>query len=95
MRLNGKLGLNQQDEYILFSGGRNINLSSELNTLLLSDVKIAVRDIYYDEVLFYGIGKLVLEKVGKCNYWYHVGDLDLDEVLWNNTGRNVEVVVVS
>ena len=94
LKLQGKLSLkSSNDDYILFSGGRNINLSEKLNEYLLSDVTIIVKDLYYNEVLFCETGKFIKEKISKYNYWYHVNGVDLDEALWDNTGRRLEIEI--
>ena len=92
MKIKGKLCISRKnDNYIVASGGRNINLSEYLDTMLLENVKLLVKDNYSGKVLIDTRGKLVKKKVAKCFYLYHVGDCNVDDILWDLIGSKLEI----
>lgn len=94
MTLKGVLNLkHSNDDYIMFSSGKAINISEYLNVMLLSDVFVEVKNTYTDEILFSESGQLLKEKISKCYYLYHVNGKDLDTLLWDNIGRRLEIEI--
>lgn len=91
MILRGKLCLNRDDDYLIVGNGRATNLSEMLNVMLLENVRMKVVNKYNGQALFDVEGKLVKEKVSKSFYLYHIGDFNIDEVLWSLVGRKIEI----
>lgn len=91
MILSGKLCLNRDDDYTIFSNGRLTNLSEILNVMLLEDVRMKAVNKYNGQVLFDVEGKLAKKKMGKCFYLYHIDNLNIDEFLWGFVGRKIEI----
>lgn len=90
--LRGKLNLSHRnDDYTIFSNGRLTNLSEILNVMLFDSVRMKAVDKYSGQVLFNVEGELLKKKVGKCFYLYHIGDFNIDEVLWELVGRKIEI----
>ena len=81
------------DDYIIFSKGRLVNLTDELHTLLLEEVRFTIKSMYNKNVLLQAEGKLIKQRVSKCFYLFHVGDADIDSVLWNMVGSKIEVEI--
>lgn len=94
MILKGVLNLkHDNDNYIMFTKGRSENISETLNLMLLSDVFVEVKNTYDGKVLFSASGQLVKKKTAPKYYMYHVNDIDLDSVLWNNIGSKLEIEI--
>lgn len=92
----GKLNLKHDNSnYIMFYRGRNININEVLFDMFLDRVKISAKitNRCTGEVLFDEEGKLFLDKIQPCFYTYSVGGKNLDKVLWDNVGRNLEIEI--
>ncbi len=76
----------QNDDYLIFGGGRTVNLTEYLTLQLLEDVSVDIRQAYTGRCIFSASGKLVKEKVAPKYYLFYIGDRDLDTLLWNNVG---------
>ena len=96
MILTGKLSLSHdKDDYIIFGKGRNTNLSELLNLMLMEDIKMIVKDMYDGKTLINTEGNLIKDKVSRCYYMYHVGSVNVDEILWNLVGRRLEIELLN
>lgn len=98
MKVSGQLNLKRSnDDYLIFGGGRNVNLSEYFNVQLLEKVKVKIVNRYSGQVLFDSVGKLVKQKTAPKYYQYFIDDVNIDEILWNHVGLflNIEVVNVS
>ena len=90
----GRLYLSHKnDDYIVFEGGRNTNLSDYFRILLLERVKFKLIHSYTGQVLVDVEGKLYKDKIQPKYYTWHVetdeGNVDIDDVLWNLVGNKV------
>jgi len=94
MTISGILKLkHDNDDYIMFSKGHLVNISEYLNCMLLDDVYIKVFDEYNKKILFKEKGQLIKEKIKPRYYVYHVNGANLDDILWNNVGRRLTIVI--
>lgn len=94
MVLIGKLSLDHEnDDYIMFSKGRLVNLTDILHTMLLEDVSFIIRNTYDGKTLLDVEGKLVKERVSPKYYLFHINEVDIDTVLWNLVGSKIEVEI--
>lgn len=94
MVIQGQLNLSKRDlSYVMFYNGRSVNLSDILYSMYIdrADIYAKIKDMYYDEVLFESSGELYKDKVAPYFYLYFVGEDNLDEVLWDNIGRRLEI----
>lgn len=96
MIIRGELRLDlKNDDYLVVGNGRSSNLSELLNVMLLDSIKVKVKSIYDEKILFDAEGELLKQKVNRNFYLYHVGNKDLDSVLWNLVGRKLEIEVLN
>jgi len=92
--IEGILSLDHQnDDYIMFFSGRNINLTDILDSMILEDVFIKVKRTHKGKVLFCKQGELFKEKVSRNYYLFYVGNQDLDSVLWDNVGQSLNIEI--
>lgn len=94
MIIRGKLNLkHDNDNYIMFSGGRLVDLTEHLNLMLLQDVHMSVKSMYDGKVFFDLKGKLVKDRVQPMYYMYHIDGQDIDSILWGLVGLKLEIEV--
>ena len=92
MIIRGRLNLKYtNDDYIIFSNGRLVNLSDYLNVMLLDDIDISIKSTYDEKVVLNTKGKLIKFKTQPKYYMYHVGDINIDEILWDLVGSKLEI----
>lgn len=94
MIIEGILNLSfDNDDYIVFSNGRNVNLTDILNSMILEDVFIKVKRVHNYKTLFCNQGELYKEKVSKNYYLFYIGNQDLDTVLWDSIGQKINIEI--
>lgn len=94
--MKGILNLqHNNDEYIMFSNGRNINISDVLYSMYVDNahIKVKITNTYNNKILFVADGKLYKDKIQPKYYTYHVDKQNIDDVLWNNVGNRLEIEI--
>ena len=96
MILKGQLNLSHdRDDYIIFSKGRLVNLTDYLNMMLMDNVRFEIRQMYNKKVIVSAEGQLLKQMISKGFYLYHVGDINIDNVLWDLVGDKLEIELVN
>lgn len=96
MVLEGRLNLkHDNDDFIMFSKGRSININNVLYTLYMeyADVYVSIVHLYTGEELFKASGSLYKDKIQPKYYTYHIDGQDLEEILWNNVGSKLSIEI--
>ena len=98
--IKGKLTLKfDNDDYLMFTGGRSENISDLLHILYTekAEVCIDVKNAHSGKTLFQATGELSKMKLQPKYYTYCIVqngiEKDLDSVLWNNVGGQVEISI--
>lgn len=96
MKVNGKLNLHHSnDSYLIFSSGRNVNLTEFFDVQLLEKIKVKMVNRYNGQVLFNSSGKLVKQKTAPRYYQYFINDINIDEILWNHVGLFLDIEIAN
>ncbi|HSH36455.1 hypothetical protein [Schnuerera sp.] len=96
MIIKGRLSLSHNKcEYTIFYNGRNINISDIIYSMYIDKSKVAVEiaDMYSSKTLFSSEGELYKERIQPCFYSYFVGEVDLEQVLWDNVGKKLSIEI--
>lgn len=96
MILKGQLNLSHdKDDYIIFSKGRLVNLTDYLNMMLMDNVKFEIKQMYNKKVMISAEGQLLKQRISKGFYLFHIGDVNIDNVLWNLVGSKLEIELIN
>ena len=93
---NGILDYNENADYVLESTQGSFNISSILNKVYYADTNsISVKIMDGCKTLFNEEGNIYLKKDQFGIYSYHIDGENLEQKLFNNTGKELEITILA